>query len=314
MAYIDSSGMFGGDRMAMLSDSARLAWPWFWCASNSVGRIELNYRSFVANAFRQFKKPPTEQTFWDWVSEYHECFLMFAYKYESKVWGQWDVSEKYLPTYKTKSDEKTPPPMAGPFIEWQKRYLAIKESSLSGKCRVFNVSDKDQNISKDFEHSPVCVDLGVDLGVNSGKIIKPSSAETAEMGEPALFAVSTPYGKAWFDREHDRWYKQAFWNRVNRVKSRSAYEKAAKCLVHENSMTHGQAAEFLFNAAVLDHQQSQGTSDWDWRQNMHPTTWLNGRRWQDERRARDPPSAKSKQQLSMDQWDEIEIRPQPRTT
>lgn len=289
MAYIDAAGMFSGDRMAMLSDSGRLAWPWFWCASNTVGRIELNYRAFVANAFRQFKKPPAEQTFWDWVSEYHECFLMFVYKHESKVWGQWDVSEKYLPTYKTKSDEKTPAPMAGPFIEWQKRYLSIKESSLNGKCRVFNVSANISDFPKDFDLSSVCV--GVDLGVNSGEIIKPSSAKPAEGREPAAIFVLQPGpvagSRQWFDQQHDRWYGKAFWNKQNRAASRKAYEKRTRLLV-ASGLNFEDAVEFLFNAAIMDRQRFEPTSDWEWRRKMHPATWLNGARWEDHAN-KDPP-------------------------
>ena len=110
LAYIDPDGMFGGERMAMLSDSARYAWPWFWCAHNSMGRVELNYRTFCGTVFRQFREKPTEAQFWDWVREFHQFWLLFVYESEGKIFGQWDVSARYLPRYKSKADLKQPAP------------------------------------------------------------------------------------------------------------------------------------------------------------------------------------------------------------
>ena len=72
MAYIDPDGMFGGDRMAMLTDRARFFWPWIWVASNTVGRIELNYRKISDTVFRQFNHRPTEEQFWALIKEFHD--------------------------------------------------------------------------------------------------------------------------------------------------------------------------------------------------------------------------------------------------
>lgn len=153
MAYIDPDGMFGGDRMAMLSDSAKMAWPWFWCAGNTVGRIELNYREFVKGAFRQFKTPPTEEQFWEWVAEFHESYLMFVYEINGQAWGQWWVSEKYLPTYKAVSDKRTPAPMVREMMVWQDKYAELKVSLISGKCRVLTISKTFTNISPTTEEA-----------------------------------------------------------------------------------------------------------------------------------------------------------------
>lgn len=169
MAYIDPEGMFGGDRMALLSDSARFAWPWFWCAGNSVGRVELSYKAFSDTVFRQFKKKPTETQFWNWVSEFHECFLLFVYEADEKVWGQWDTSESYLPKYKTKSDSATPAPNSTKLLEWKNEYSETKRKQVAGKCRVLSDSGKFQQVSA---NSPVYVDIDVDVV----QIEKPLSA------------------------------------------------------------------------------------------------------------------------------------------
>lgn len=286
MAYIDPDGMFGGDRMAMLSDSARFAWPWFWCASNTCGRVELDYRGFLATVFRQFKKPPTEKQFWDWVSEFHECFLLYVYRVEFKVWGQWYVSEKYLPKYKAKADERTPPPTAREWMDWVKKYTELKEKQISGKCRVLSVSEKFEKSAEDFP-----------VGEIKEEELKPYSLESGEVegATPSLalvaYAAPAPqrmYGKEWFDEQHERWYKQAYWNHTGKSDSRKAYEKRIRLLVHEDRMTFEQAAEFLFYQALEYRKRFEFTQSWSWRCNLHPATWLNKKGWEDEAN-KDPP-------------------------
>jgi hypothetical protein len=128
MAVIDPEGMFNGDRMAMLSDEARLYWPHFWCASNTVGRIELNYRQFIRRAFHNFKQPLSEQRFWVFVREYRDCYLLFVYKYEGVVWGQWDTPKQLLRQYAYKGDLRTPAPPEKEFNEWRALYVAAKRA------------------------------------------------------------------------------------------------------------------------------------------------------------------------------------------
>ncbi len=126
MAYVDSDGLFGGDRFTLMSDEARLYWPYFWCASNSVGRIELNYFKVVAKAFYRFKKLPTEVKFWALMGEYREAYLLFCYEFNGVIWGQWDASEKFLPTYKLATDSRTPAPTVKEFLEWKSGYVQAK--------------------------------------------------------------------------------------------------------------------------------------------------------------------------------------------
>ena len=184
MAYIDPEGMFGGDRMAMLSDSCKMAWSWFWCATNTVGRVELNYRDFINTVFRQFKKPPTEKQFWDWAAELHESYQMFVYEVSGQVWGQWYVTEKYLPTYKTVNDKKTPAPCAKTFLEWQSRYSNLKLSLISGKCRVLSISENFSDPQKNFGESEK-FSLGEERrGEDKTKPLSASADGVLEFSEP----------------------------------------------------------------------------------------------------------------------------------
>lgn len=283
MAYIDPDGMFGGDRMAQLSDSAKFAWPWFWCASNTMGRVELNYQAFVRGPFRQFRCPPTEAQFWEWVAEFHEAHLLFAYQAAGSAWGQWDVSERYLPDYKTKADRRTIPPNAQAFLAWREEYREAKVSNLSSKCRVFNLSEKIPAFSKKGEIFP----SGEERRGEERREPTPPAA-TASEGEKPPSKASAPKAApdAW-----DAWW-EAWWNKTAKAAGRKAWQKAAA--------KHG--AEFLLAQVVADRARFESTSTWDWRRNLHPATWLNGERWEDQL----PPQANA---AVVGGWNKSAVRP-----
>lgn len=172
MALIDPHGMFGGDRMSLLSDSAKMAWPWFWCASNTVGRLELDYNKICAVAFRQFQNRPTEDQFWSWVSEFKDAFLLFVYESDGQLWGQWDTSEKWLPSYKLSGDLRSPAPVARDFIEWRNSYLQSKKTAASSKLLRINNSVKPSKDSEGFLPEPHGVGVGVGVGNGVGEAHK----------------------------------------------------------------------------------------------------------------------------------------------
>ena len=265
MAYIDPDGMFGGDRMAMLTDGARYAWPWFWCASNSLGRMKLNYRDFVGTVFRQFKKLPTEAQFWDWVSQYHECFLMFVYQSNGEAWGQWYVTEKYLPTYKLERDKKTPSPNPEFFILWTKRYSEQKIQRFSSKCRVFNNSEKFQEvlpISSNFSLGETVIETEIIL---TPVVAKRSAYQPTSDSVKKFLTPSASEGG--FD---DFW--KVWWNKNAKAEALKAFSKAAKQF----------GVAFLISHCLEDRKRWESTESWEWRRNLHPATWLRGKRWEDE--------------------------------
>jgi Helix-turn-helix domain len=93
-------------------------------------------------------------------------------------------------------------------------------------------------------------------------------------------APSKP-SKAWFDERHETWYRNAYWNHAGKQNSRKAYEKAIG-LLSRDGMDHEAAAKFLLLEAANDRKRFETTKDWEWRRNLHPATWLNGQRWEDE--------------------------------
>lgn len=295
MAYIDPEGMCGGDRMAMLSDSAKMAWPWFWCASNTVGRVELNYRDFVKTAFRQFKKPPTEQQFWEWVAEFHESYLMFVYEVNGQAWGQWWVSEKYLPTYKSVSDKRTPAPTVRDMMEWQDKYAELKVSLISGKCRVLTISKTLQKVPDPTEtpkEFPIGEERSGKIEERNGENLPPADAGDGKKRPQ----------KRWYEEQHERWYSDAYWYKTGKLDSRKAFEKRINTLVDAKGWGYNQTAEFLCVRARDDRQRFENTEAWSWRVKLNPTTWLNGQRWEDEAPLAVAVGGKTKQQQQADEW------------
>ena len=107
----------------------------------------------------------------------------------------------------------------------------------------------------------------------------------AEEATPVLFPVEDKpvedkRGKAWFDASFSRWYQQ-YWCKTGKVDARKAYEKRIKALV-KNGSTHEATEQFLVSEAAEDRKRFEGTDDWDWRVKLHPATWLNGARWEDQ--------------------------------
>lgn len=107
---------------------------------------------------------------------------------------------------------------------------------------------------------------------------------------PALPEKKRPL-KVWFDEQHDRWYLLAYWRHIGKHDSRKAFEKRVCGMVDAESFGYNAAVEFLCGAALDDKKRFEHTEDWEWRQNLHPATWLNQERWKDEAKARDSPSA-----------------------
>ncbi len=87
---------------------------------------------------------------------------------------------------------------------------------------------------------------------------------------------------SWFDEQHDRFYDGAYWKKVDRSASKKAFKKQVCRMVDKDHRGYRESAEFLISAAIADKARSEHTEDWNWRQNLHPATWLNGSRWTDQ--------------------------------
>lgn len=251
MPIIDADGYFGGDRFDAMSDMARAMWPTFFLASNTVARIELNYRKVCAEAFSRWKKNPTEAQFWAWVQEYQDAYLLFVYEAEGSVWGQWDTSEKFLPRHKMSADLRTPAPSVREFIDWKDKYIEIKaaKSNHSTNFKIMRTCAKDS--------APVRTNVrgvGVGVGVGGGN----NTVAKAATGAHSLTA------------EKDIWFDSEFWPAWPVKQNRTAAKEAARKLKSE---------EYPLVMAGVRAQSARIAA---MERPIHASTWLNKRRWEDE--------------------------------
>ena len=286
MSLIDPEGMFGGERMAMLSDRARWVWPWLWCGSNTYGRIELNYRGVVTTVFRQFKKLPTEDQFWSWVKEFRDCFLLFVYRYEGQLWGQWDCPDRCLPPHKRSSDQLTPEPNTRELQEWRSAYKTLKtQKTISKASAVLDLGDLTRSEWDGLGFSSWSKSADNTLNTSSLEDIT-SRIGTGERTLPSLGSRGgNGRARSWIDEQHDQFWA-VYWNR--KAKNASLMEFTRRIgLLKDSGMQPEDAAKFLIAKAAEYRKLWEPTEDWKWLQNLYASTWLHNERWTD-----DPPSAK----------------------
>jgi len=175
MAIIDPDGLFQGDRLVRCSDKARLLWPYFYTASNSLGRIELNYRKLYAQVFGNFRQPLTEQEFLEVIAEYHRHFLLFLYEYEGSMWGQWDTDRRFLPTYQSVKDKKSPAPPESEFALYRTTYKNSKK-----------LPELSEKISLGIG---VGVEIGEGFGIGKGPLEKTENEENMSVMKKAMSTI-----------------------------------------------------------------------------------------------------------------------------
>lgn len=90
---------------------------------------------------------------------------------------------------------------------------------------------------------------------------------------------------AWFDERHETWYSGSYWNHTGKTDSRRAFEKRAAAISAERAITYEESVVFLCEMAKVDRGRFEHSDAWKWRKNLHPATWLNGSRWEDEAEA-----------------------------
>jgi hypothetical protein len=131
VAILDLDGLINGERLKSCSDGARWAFPYFFTASNTCARLELDLDR-LKDIFKNFNKPVSEEQIAEFISEYKQTYLLFTYAAaDGSFWGQWDT--KWLPTYQKECDKRTPQPNEVEFQKWQEEYAERKRQCNSGK-------------------------------------------------------------------------------------------------------------------------------------------------------------------------------------
>lgn len=155
--------LLNGDRIAALSDDAKLHFCFLFAASNGYARLELNYHKIVAEAYKRFNNPPVEDRLVELIQEYVDAHLLFVYSVNGELWGAWDA--KITQNYFTKKDKNSPEPPTKEFESWKAEYRKRKVSStqcygafsklLSHSISTTNESFKDVSVNspEDFVES-----------------------------------------------------------------------------------------------------------------------------------------------------------------
>jgi len=129
---IKPKGLLGGDRMAELSDEARLYWPFLYAASNGHGRFVIDYVKILQAAFRHFLNKPSEEFLGQLLAQYRDCHLLFVYEApDGTVWGAWDSASGQQ--YFTEEDKRSPAPPEREFQAWLARYRVSKGCGQTAK-------------------------------------------------------------------------------------------------------------------------------------------------------------------------------------
>lgn len=291
MSIIDPEGLFNGDRFDDVSDGARLAWPYFWCATNSCGRLEISYRKILSRAFSRFRKPPKEADVMKWIREYSAAFLLFVYVApDGSTWGQWDTSEAMLPTYKLKADERSPRPPHDEFVKWKESYILRK------KAKSFGCSD-----SKTFQKVSDYIGVGVGVGVGIGvgkNISSPAAPDEGVNGQLALRTLEPPEtqpSKASLRKLQDHWFDEDFWpqywRKVDKKAARTEWYKHAKTEAIKNRICEALKAE-------APDQLSR-----DPEHRPHAATWLHKNRYDD--RPDESPPVVPKKSAREQMWEDL---------
>lgn len=270
MAIIDPEGLFLGDRMGLLSTMARLHWPYLFLLSNAFGRFEISYPKIVSRAYSTFSEIPTRDDIHGYVREYHSAFLLFLYKSDGSVWGQWDTSERYLKSYKDAISLKSPAPDPTALTEWRDRYVASKSLNVDLTSNGVSLFEKLSKNTPTFLTGKG-IGNGVGDGIGNGKNL--SSPDPGEDESVPLFRnleTPEPPARPSLESLQEQWFREefwpAYWRRVDRADALKAFRKYARTEFQKDQIV----------AAVKAHAPQYQQRDPEHR--PHASTWLNKKR------------------------------------
>ncbi len=162
---IKEDGLFNGKRLRACSDQARLYFPYYLVASNTLARLELDISVIRARCFVEWGSPPTPKEIIGHFEEYEKAGLCVSYEANGSTWVQWDVPKGCLPRHKKADDERSPAPPEQVIENKAFQKSAQSCESLRGSAR------------------GVGVGVGVGVGIGVGKPTPTASAGGQEFEE-----------------------------------------------------------------------------------------------------------------------------------
>jgi len=270
MAVIDAEGLFAGNRMGLLTDGARLHFPWLLVASNGFGRLEINYNGIVARVYQGFRVKPTQAELFAWVQEYHTAGLLFLYECGGQFWGVWDTRPELLPRFKTARDKRSPAPPEPDFSDWKRLRIEQNRAVPRSIVNLSEVLPQDFGNVSESLRSGGGIGIGVGGGIGDGKTLCSSGDERGGGGLDLIPTKPdrTDDVKVWFDSE--------FWPTYPRKTAKPQALKAARR--HGKTATDRAAIMECLKRRLPDLQE-QLRADGDYR--PYPASWLNQQPWND---------------------------------
>lgn len=259
-------GLLQGDRLAECSDEAKLHFPRLVALANGYGRMELNARHILRDAYGNFTHKPSREHLTAWFTEYSENHLLLAYTAgDGTRWGQWcGVPDNALPRYKTSADNKSPAPAPETVEAFDAAYAKRKRERSEACGDSLDISEGFGNVPKASEGSetfpPVVVVVGgvVGVGVVGEKQIHASpSAPAATDDKPKTKAAQNGKSKGGASKPyHPRFISayERFPKAGEKVESEAEWIKAVERLEHgekdKPAMSTEEAWSFLEDAAA----------------------------------------------------------------
>lgn len=107
-----------------------------------------------------------------------------------------------------------------------------------------------------------------------------SEEDAAPLDEESKAAVSARKTRL-LDESHDEFYR-GYWRHVAKKQSRKAWPGAIVKVTKAKKIQAADASRFLIDQMLSQRREMESRSDLDWLEKMHPASWLNGERWEDE--------------------------------
>jgi hypothetical protein len=206
VAIIDPVGFLCGERIGNCSDEAQYHWPRLVAASNSYGRIKLDYEFIVETVYRSIRKKPSPEKLAEFLMDYRDNWLLFVYTTDAgETWGEWLIPDHLQRNYHTAADRRTPAPDLEAKEAYRQKYLeSVREKKT--KSNRFNdifkplLKTEILNTSSEISQSIARVGLGREGmdrdGNTKTSTTTPQASSTRGTRIPASFAVT---------EEHRRW-------------------------------------------------------------------------------------------------------------
>ena len=273
MAIIDPVGFLSGERIGACSDEAQYHWPRLVAASNSFGRIKLDYESIISTVYRSIKKPPTPEKLAILLAEYRDNFLLFIYVTpKGETWGEWLIPDHLKSKYHTAADRRSPQPPKEELELYRQSYV----ESIKHKSSKFN------DILKPLSKTPILKvnsEISKTAAVVNGIGIDDVKGNTNTLAQPSVERTTPEPISA------ERIFKQyPRHRRVGKGAALKAIDKAAHRLRDGEMCEQGaiplQQAYEMLKQAVEAYARSPAGNAGEF--TPHPATWFNQSRYLDD--------------------------------